>query len=92
MGTLQRNAPTMAVQLAEAEARIAGLNNHCTELERIGTTTTGHLEEACRNIVDRYMPRADIGLRFQTISEHTNNIDARIHAMMIELENLQQCA
>ena len=31
MGTLQRNAHTMAVQLAEAEARIAGLNNRCTE-------------------------------------------------------------
>ena len=59
MGTLQRNAFTMAVQLAEAETRIASLNNRCTELERIGTTTAGHLEEACRNIVDRYMPRAD---------------------------------
>ena len=34
MGTLQRNARTMAVQLSEAEARIAGLNNRCTEDRR----------------------------------------------------------
>ena len=39
--TIQRNAHTMAVQLAKTEARIAGLNNRCTELERIGITTAG---------------------------------------------------
>ena len=44
MGTLQRSAHTMAVQLAEAEARVAGLNICCTARERHGTTTAKRLE------------------------------------------------
>ena len=76
----------MAVMVAELSI------DRCTELERIGTTTAGHLEEACRNIVDRYMPRADSDISFQTVAENTNMIDARIRAVMIEIENIQQGA
>ena len=71
MGTVQRDAHTMAVQLAKAEARINGLNNRCAELGRAGTTTAANLSEACGNIVSRYMPWEDIDLRFQTVSEQT---------------------
>ena len=67
MGTLQRNAHTMAAQLAEADARIAGLNNRCTEFELHGPRAANHVGEACRSIVDRYMPRTDIVPRLQTV-------------------------
>ena len=92
MATLQRNAHTISVQLAETDARVNGLNKRCAELDRTGTTTAANLSEACGIIVSRYMPRADIDLRFQTVSENTNIIDARLRALMIEVENMQQGA
>ena len=57
MGTLQRNAHTMAVQLAEAEGRINCLNNRCADMESAGTTTTANITETYGYIVNRYMPR-----------------------------------
>jgi hypothetical protein len=65
MATLQRNMHTMAIQFAEADARVNRLDNRCAELERTGTTTAKHLSEACVNIVSRYLPRGDIDLCLQ---------------------------
>ena len=90
MATLQRNMHTMAVQLAESDARVSHLDNRCGELERTGTTTAENLSEACGNIVDRYLPRAEIDLRFATVSENTNILDARLCALTIEVESIQQ--